>query len=200
MKTVEFYYDFGSPNAFLVHKVLPGIAESHDAAVIYKPMLLGGVFKATNNQSPMQAFAGVRGKLDYQMKEIDRFIRRHGISFKMNPYFPINTLALMRGAVFCEGKPFELRYIEAIFDAIWSAGEKMDEPEVIRRVLTDAELPASDIFSAVTTHEVKEGLIAATGKAVDRGIFGAPTMFVGDEMFFGKDALSELEYHLARAD
>ena len=199
MQIVELYYDFGSPNAYLVHKVLPEIAKSHDAALIYKPMLLGGVFKATNNQSPMQAFAGVRGKLDYQMKEIDRFIRRYGISFRMNPHFPINTLPLMRGAVFSQEKFWKIEYIDAIFDAIWTAGEKMDDPEVIGRVLTAARLPAAEILAAVSTHEIKEGLITVTEAAVTRGIFGAPTMFVGDEMFFGKDALSELEYHLARA-
>lgn len=193
---IEFLYDFGSPNAYLVHKVLPDLARRTGAELVYCPILLGGVFKATNNQSPIQAFAGVQGKLDYQRREIARFVARHGIDFAMNPHFPIMTIGVMRGAIRAQGKPWEKTYIDMVFDAFWVQGEKMDDPEVIGRVLSSAGLPAAEIIAATQTPDVKQALITATEHAVSRGVFGAPTMFAGDEMFFGKDALPDLEYHL----
>ena len=191
---IEFYYDFGSPNAYLVHKVLPGVAG--DQPVEYRPVLLGGVFKATNNQSPITAFAGVKGKNAYQFLEIRRFIKRHGLAFRMNPHFPVNTLMLMRGAVFASGKDWEAAYVDAVFDAMWVDGEKMDDPATVMRVLDAAGLPAAEIAAGVQADDVKQGLIAATEAAVARGVFGAPTMFLGDEMFFGKDSLSDLAWRL----
>ncbi|MEY8841065.1 2-hydroxychromene-2-carboxylate isomerase, partial [Cribrihabitans sp. XS_ASV171] len=162
----------------------------------FRPMLLGGVFKATGNRSPMDAFAGVRHKLAYNQRETQRFVRRHGIKFYMNPYFPLNTLTVMRGAIHAWGKPWERDYTDAVFDAIWVHGQKMDDPAVITEVLRERELPAREIAEAVQSAEVKQALVGATEAAVERGVFGAPMIFVGDEPFFGKDALYELELEL----
>lgn len=194
---IDFYYDFGSPNAYLVHKVLPDIAARHGAELAYRPVLLGGVFKATNNQSPITAFAGVKGKNAYQALELKRFVERHGLAYRMNPHFPVNTLMMMRGAIFAEGQPWETTYREAMFDAMWRDGEKMDDPATLMRVLAAAGLPADEIAAGVQQDIVKQGLIAATEAAVARGVFGAPTMFLGDEMFFGKDALGDLDWRLS---
>lgn len=196
MADIEFYYDFGSPNAYLVHKTLPAIAARHGARVLYKPMLLGGVFKATQNQSPMQAFAGVTGKLDYQRRETARFVARHDVEFAFNPHFPVMTLGVMRGAIFARSQPWEERYVDAVFDAMWLNGEKMDDPDTIARVLSTADLPTAEIMAATQTPEVKTGLIDATEAAVARGVFGAPTQFIGDEMFFGKDSLDDMDWFL----
>ncbi|GAB5439073.1 DsbA family protein [Falsiruegeria mediterranea] len=192
-KVVDFFYDFGSPNAYLVHKTLPDLAAGFGATVTYQPILLGGVFKATNNQSPMQAFGGVRNKLQYQARETQRFIKRHDLTFHMNPHFPVMTIGVMRGAIFAQGKEWENKYISAIFDAMWVHGQKMDDPSVIHDVLRENDLPAEKIFEATQDQPIKQGLIDATSAAVDRGVFGSPTMFVGDEMFFGKETLPEIE-------
>lgn len=198
-KVIEFLYDFGSPNAYLMHKTLPDLAERYDATVSYQPILLGGVFKATNNQSPMQAFGGVQGKLQYQMRETQRFIKRHDLTFHMNPHFPVMTIGIMRGAIYAQGKPWESKYISAIFEAMWVHGQKMDDPTVIMDVLRENDLPASEIMDAAQEQSVKQGLIVATSAAVQRGVFGSPTMFVGDEMFFGKETLPEIEEALGAA-
>jgi len=197
MQPIEFYYDFGSPNAYLVHEVLPEIAKQSGAAQVYRPMLLGGVFKATNNQSPVQAFAAVTHKLAYQRLEIARFTARHGIAFSFNRHFPVNTIAMMRAAIYAQGKPWEQTFIDAMFTAMWQAGLKMDDPQTLEQVLTAAGLPRGEILAAVQSPAVKADLIDATAAAVDRGVFGAPTMFVGTEMFFGKDALPDVQYQLA---
>lgn len=198
MKAIDFIYDFGSANSYLVHYTLPALAAKHGAEVNYCPVLLGGVFKATNNQSPMAAFADVKGKLNYQRLEIKRFIERHGLEFKMNPHFPVMTIALMRAAIFAMGKPWERDFLDAIFDATWRDGKKMDEPDVIAQVLDDAELPTSDIIAATQDPEVKTALIKATEDAVSRGVYGAPTMFLNGEMFYGKDSLPDLEWRLSQ--
>jgi len=198
MKTIEFLYDFGSPYAYLVHKVLPDIAANHGATLVYKPVLLGGIFKATNNQSPAQAFAEVAGKLAYQNHERDRFVARHNIAYQSNPHFPVNTLALMRGATYAQSQPWNPRFIDTMYDAMWRDGEDMGDPDVVRRVLTAAGLPTAEIFAAIQTPAVKTALIDATLQAVQRGAFGTPTMFVGPEMYFGKESLNDLEYDLTR--
>ena len=198
MTEVDFYYDFGSPNAYLVHKTLPALAARHGAKVTYRPMLLGGVFKATQNQSPMQAFAGVAGKLDYQRREMARFVARNDVPFAMNPHFPIMTIGVMRGAIYAEGQPWQAQYVDTVFNAMWRDGEKMDDPDTIARVLSTAGLPAADIMEATQTPEVKTALIEATDAAVKRGVFGAPTQFLGDEMFFGKDSLGDMEWVLSK--
>lgn len=196
MQTIDFYYDFGSSNAYLVHKVLPGLAAKHGAKVVWQPMLLGGVFKATNNRSPLEAFGEVTNKLGYMRLENRRFIARHSLEFNSNPHFPVITLGVMRGAIYVQGKDIEETYRDTVFDAMWVDGKKMDDPEVIAEVLEQAGLPAGEIMNATQDQDIKSQLIEATGKAVDRGIFGSPTMFVGDEMFFGKDSLHDLEYLL----
>ncbi len=193
MQIIEFYYDFGSPKSYFVDKLLPGIAEKHNAAVVWKPMLLGGVFKLTNNKSPMEMFKEVQGKLAYDKHETDRFVKRHNLAYQPNPHFPVMTIGVMRGAIYTEGTAFDVVYRNAVFKAIWEDQQKMDEPSVIRAVLNDVGLPADDILAATQTAEVKSGLIDATNDAVSRGIFGAPTLFMGEEMFFGKEALREID-------
>jgi 2-hydroxychromene-2-carboxylate isomerase len=141
MRTIEFLYDFASPNAYLVHKVLPGMARKHGADVVWEPVLLGGIFKATGNQAPMHAFDGVAGKLDYQAVELQRFVHRHDLAFRMNPHFPIMTIALMRGAVFAQDKPWYARYIDCVFDAIWVDGKDMGDPAIISAALNAVDLP-----------------------------------------------------------
>lgn len=197
MQEIEFLYDFGSPNAYLVHKTLPALAARHGAAIRPCPILLGGVFKATGNQSPMTAYAGVKGKLAHQAREIERFITRHGIKYHMNPYFPINTLLLMRAAIYAQGKAWENRYMDAVFDAIWVHGQDLGDLQVLAQVLDEAGLPRAEILEATRDDKVKQALIAATTAAVARGVYGAPTLFLAGEMFFGKDSLPELEYYLS---
>ena len=198
MKDIEFYYDFGSPNAYFVHKVMPGIAEEHGVKIVYKPMLLGGVFKATNNQPPMMAFSGVTHKLDYMRVEIGRFVKRYKVPFKFNPHFPVITVMAMRGATYAQRKPWEHQYIDTVMDALWLHEKKMDDAAVMEAVLDDAGLPGGEIMQAIQSDSVKKDLMDLTADAVDRKIFGAPTMFVGDEMFFGKDSLDDLDWYLGQ--
>ena len=198
MTQIDFYYDFGSPNAYVVHKTLPGIAAKFDVEVTHCPALLGGVFKATNNQAPLRAFADVPGKVDYIRTEFARFIERHSLPFKWNPHFPVNTLALMRAAIFAQGKDWQATFIDAGFDAMWLDGHDMSQPDVFGQVMNNAGLPSEDILSATQLPDIKGRLAEATEAAITRGIFGAPTMFLNDEMFFGKDALSDLEWRLRK--
>ena len=188
-QTFDFFYDFGSPYTFLVHKLLPDIEARTGATAIYKPMLLGGVFKATGNMSPIH----VPSKLDYQTTDIARFVQHHGLSNPHNPHFPVMTISLMRGAIFAAGKPYEKTYLDTAFVAMWIEGRKMDDPETIFEVLSSADLPAAEIIAGTQEPQIKSALIAATQEAVDRGVFGAPTLFVRGEMFFGKDSLPDLE-------
>ena len=196
---VEFIFDFGSPNAFLAYRVVPEIARRTGAIFDYVPVLLGGIFKATGNQSPVQAFANVKGKLEYQRVEFARFLRRHGITdFKFNPYFPVNTLALMRMAVAAQQEGTLAPYMQAAFRHMWVEPKKMDDPEVIKAALAQSGLDPA-LLERAQAAEVKAKLIANTEAAVARGVFGAPTFFVGDEMFFGKDKLRDVEEALAAA-
>ncbi|MAF58969.1 2-hydroxychromene-2-carboxylate isomerase [Ponticaulis sp.] len=193
-KTVDFIFDFGSPNAYLAYKVLPASLERTGAKMKIIPSLLGGIFKATNNQSPMMAFGGVKGKLEYENLETRRFIKKHGLTaFKMNPHFPVNTLILMRGAIYAEREGFLDAYVEAGLKAMWEDGQKMDDPEVFVSVMNDAGLDGAAILAGTQEPDVKAGLIANTEAAVGRGVFGIPTFFVGDEMYFGKNTLSDVE-------
>lgn len=198
MQKIEFMYDFGSPNAFLVHKCLPEIAQRCDAEVIYCPILIGGVFKATNNQPPLMAFAGIPGKVDYIRVEMARFLERHKVAFKFNPHFPVNTLNVMRAAVYATGKDWENKYIDAVFDAMWVDGKDLSDLDVVKQVLTDVGLPTDNIMNAMQDAEIKSTLADVTAAAVARKTYGSPTMFVGKEMFFGKDSLSDLEWRLSQ--
>jgi 2-hydroxychromene-2-carboxylate isomerase len=198
--SAEFLFDFGSPNAYLAHKVIPGIETRTGVRFAYIPVLLGGVFKATGNKSPMEAFAGIPAKLAYEAKERDRFVARHGLTrFAPNPHFPVNTLAIMRGAVAARTIGLFDAYVEAVFAAMWEDGAKMDDPAVIGAVLTAANLPAERLIALTQDQAVKDSLVANTTAAVARGVFGSPSFFVGDELWFGKDRLAEVEAALVGA-
>jgi 2-hydroxychromene-2-carboxylate isomerase len=193
-RMVDFIFDFGSPNAYLAWKVLPAIAERTGAKVRMVPALLGGVFKLTNNQSPMTAFGDIKGKLAYEELETNRFVRRHGLSaFRRNPNFPVNTLLIMRGLIAAQRMGIEEPYVAAVERAMWEDGEKMDDPTVVERVLNTAGLDGSGLIAATQDPDVKATLMANTEAAVARGVFGIPTFFVGEEMFFGKDRLGQVE-------
>ncbi len=197
--TIDFIFDFGSPNAYLSAKVLPGIAGRTGATVRRVPCLLGGIFKATNNASPMVAFGGVKGKLAYEGLETRRFVQKHGLTaFKSNPHFPVNTLTIMRGLVAARRAGVEDAYVDVVLAAMWENAEKMDDPEVIARVLNAGGLDGAALLAATQDPEVKAELVANTEAAVERGVFGIPTFFVGDEMFFGKDRLGQVEDEAAR--
>ena len=193
-KSIDFIFDFGSPNAYLAHKALPGLVARTRASVNYIPCLLGGIFKATGNQSPVMAFGNVKGKLAYDNLEMMRFVRKHGLTkFKMNPHFPVNTLVLMRGAVAAEMRGELAAYIEAGLNAMWEDGLKMDDPAVYVEAMNAAGLDGAALLEATQDPDVKAKLVANTEAAVARGTFGIPTFFVGDEMFFGKDRLGQVE-------
>jgi 2-hydroxychromene-2-carboxylate isomerase len=198
-KAVEFLFDFGSPNAYLAWAVLPGIAARHGAQIEILPCLLGGLFKLTNNQAPMLAFAGIKGKMASEMAETRRFIRRHGIDrFAMNPHFPVNTVLIMRGLVAARRAAVGEAYMAAVLKAMWEDGKAMADPAVVAEVLTGAGLDAAAILAATQDQAVKDELIERTQAAADRGAFGIPTFWVGDEMFFGKNTLWEVEEAFGR--
>jgi 2-hydroxychromene-2-carboxylate isomerase len=196
----QFLFDFGSPNAYLAHKVIPGIEARTGAKFEYVPVLLGGIFKLTNNRPPMVAFGPVKGKMDYEMLETRRFIARHHIdTFQFNPNFPVNTLSLMRMATAARGEGVLPAYVDAVFHHMWEAPRKMDDPEVIRAALTESGLDAEKLMDLAQTHDVKQALMNATEDAVNRGTFGIPTFFVGKEIFFGKNTLGDVEAEILKA-
>lgn len=199
-RVIEFIFDFGSPNAYLAYKVLPQIAERTAAEIKLIPCLLGGIFKLTGNQSPMTAFGGVKGKLDYEALETRRFIAKHGLTaYRANPHFPVNTLLIMRGMIAAQRAGVDQRYLDAVLAAMWENGEKMDDPEVVARVLGAAGLDGQALLAATQEAAVKAELMANTEAAAARGVFGIPTFFIGDEMFFGKDRLDQVEEALQAA-
>lgn len=195
---VEFHFDFGSPNAYLSHVVIPQIEQRTGARFEYVPVLLGGIFKLTNNQAPMVAFTNIRNKLDYERREMHRFIARHGITrFRFNPHFPVNTLLLMRAAVAAKRGGTLPAYADAMFRAMWEDGRKMDDPEVVRETLRAAGLDTTLVEQA-QEQAVKDELARNTQASVERGSFGAPTFFIGDEIYFGKNSLGEIEEQIGR--
>jgi 2-hydroxychromene-2-carboxylate isomerase len=193
MTSVEFHFDFGSPNAYLSHKVIPGIEQRTGARFTYVPVLLGGVFKATNNVSPVVANRGILNKGEYQKLEMQRFIRRHGIAFKMNPHFPVNTLLIMRGAVVAEEEGFLPAYVDAVYGHMWAEPKKMDDPEVIAAALDASGFDGARILARTQEPAIKARLAENTERSVARGAFGSPTFFVGDDIYFGKDKLRDVE-------
>lgn len=198
--TIEYLFDFASPNAYLVSRVLPAIAARHGATVRLAPCLLGGLFKLTGNQAPMLAFAGVQGKLAYDRLEMQRFIDHHGLTrFSINPHFPVNTLLLMRGLVAARRMGVEAPYVEAGLVAMWEDGRKMDDPEVFVATFDAAGLDGAAILAATADADVKAELVAHTEAAAARGAFGIPTLFVDGEMYFGKERLGQVEEQLAAA-
>ena len=196
--TIEFIFDFGSPNVYLAYRALPSILERTGANLAINPCLLGGIFKATGNQAPIVAFAPVKGKLEYQLLEIRRFVARHGLDkFRMNPHFPVNTLMLMRGLIAAREAGQEAAYIEMGLQGLWEEGLKLDDREILARRIDSAGLNSASLIAAAQTDRVKLRLADNTAAAVGRGVFGIPTFFVGPDMFFGKDRLAEVEEALA---
>jgi len=195
---VIFYFDFGSPNAYLAHKVIPGIEARTGVKFAYVPALLGGIFKATGNRSPAEAYAGIPLKLAYERRETERFVARHGITeYAHNPHFPVNTLLIMRGAVAAQRLGVFEAYVDAVYRAMWVDGLKMDDPAVVRATLDAAGLPGERLLELTQDAAVKAELIANTEDAVAHGVFGSPSFRVGDELFFGKDKLRDVEEAIA---
>lgn len=191
---IEFLFDFGSPNAYLAHRVIPAIERRSGERFRYVPVLLGGVFKATNNVSPAVALQGIRNKGEYMQLETRRFLARHGITeFAHNPNFPVNTLKIMRGAIAAERLGVFERYVDEVFRHMWERQRKMDDPGVIRAALEASGLPADALIAAMDDPEVKQQLIRNTNDAVARGVFGSPSFLVGDALYFGKDRLRDVE-------
>jgi 2-hydroxychromene-2-carboxylate isomerase len=191
---VEFHFDFGSPNAYLAERVLPGIEQRTGVKFEYVPVLLGGVFKATGNASPAETLRGIKNKQDYQTLEMQRFIRRHNITaFKSNPFFPVNTLMLMRGAIAAQFEGVFEPYFRAAYHHMWEEPKKMDDVEVFRSAFKASGLDVDRLMARAQQDDVKKKLIDNTSDAVARGSFGSPTFFVGKEMFFGKDQLRDVE-------
>jgi 2-hydroxychromene-2-carboxylate isomerase len=200
MDEIEFHFDFGSPNAYLAHRVIPQIERRSGGRFRYVPILLGGVFKATNNRSPVEAFREVRNKLAFQELEMRRFLVRHNIyDYRRNPHFPVNTLTLMRVAVAAGHEGCFERYVEVVFHHMWSEPKKMDEPKIVRAVLEENGLDAARLLERAQSPDVKQELLRNTEASVARGTFGSPTFFVGGEMFFGKDQLRDVEEEFVRA-
>ena len=192
--TVQFLFDVGSPNAYLAHQVIPAIEARTGVTIEYVPILLGGLFKLTNNRSPVEAFAGIANKLEYERLERERFVRQHGLQrFRDNPHFPVNTLLAMRGAVAARQAGVLAPYVDVVYAGMWEQGRDMADPAVVGEVLQAAGLDAQALLAATQTPEVKAELLANTQRAFERGAFGSPTFFVGDEIYFGKDKLRDVE-------
>ena len=191
---VEFLFDFGSPNAYLSHEAIPAIEKRTGASFEYVPILLGGIFKATNNRSPVETLAGVKNKPEFMQLETQRFIKRFNVQpYVWNPYFPVNTLNLMRGAVAAQFEGVFKKYVEAAFHHMWREPKKMDDPQVAVKALTESGLDGAKLLTRAQDADVKAKLVENTQKAVERGAFGSPTFFVGSEIFFGKEQLREVE-------
>lgn len=194
VQTAQFLFDFGSPNAYLVHRAIPEVEARGVVRFDYVPVLLGGIFKAIGNQSPMMAYGHITPKRDYDRLEMQRFMARHRIDkFKMNPHFPVNTLLIMRGAVAAERLGVAEAYNEAMFAGMWEQGLKLDLADVWHRALTEAGLPADALVEASGDDSVKQQLVSNTASAVTRGAFGSPTFFLGQAMWFGKERLRDVE-------
>jgi 2-hydroxychromene-2-carboxylate isomerase len=199
MAKVEFHFDFGSPNAYLAHLAVPQIEQRTGVKFAYVPVLLGGVFKLTNNRSPAESLQGIKNKPEYEALERERFVRRHNISrFTMNPFFPVNTLLIMRGALAAELDGILGRYIDEVFRHMWAEPKKMDDPEVVRAALEQSGLDDARLLARTQEPEVKDRLLKNTQASVARGTFGSPTFFVGEEIFFGKDRLRDVEEEILR--
>ena len=190
----QFLFDFGSPNAFLSHEAIPAIEARIGVKFEYVPILLGGIFKATNNRSPGETLAGVRNKPEFNAIETERFLKRFKVRpYVWNPFFPVNTLNLMRAAVAAQAEGVFEKYIDAAFHHMWVEPKKMDDPEVALKALAGSGLDAAGLFARAQDADVKAKLIANTQDAVERGAFGSPTFFVGKEIFFGKEQLRDVE-------
>ena len=196
---VEFLFDFGSPNAYLCHKLIPAIEARTGANFDYVPILLGGLFKLANNRSPAEAFAGIPNKQAYDRLEMQRFIARHGLTrFKFNPFFPVNTLKIMRGACAAQKLGCLERYVDVVYAAMWEDGKNMDDVPVILATLAAGGLDGEKIVALSQDPQVKSVLLQNTQSAHDRGAFGSPSFLVGQELWFGKDRLRDVEEEIVR--
>jgi 2-hydroxychromene-2-carboxylate isomerase len=196
---VQFLFDFGSPNAYLCHRAIPAIEARTGVKFEYVPVLLGGIFKLSGNRSPAEAFAGIPNKRAYDQLEIKRFVAKYQLDrYRPNPHWPVNTLQIMRGAVAAQKQGCFERYVEVVYVAMWEEGRNMEDAEVIVRTLNEAGLDGQRLYAGTQDPEVKGTLMANTQSAFERGAFGSPTFFVGDEIFFGKDRLREVEEEIVR--
>lgn len=196
---IDFYFDFGSPNAYLVYRTIPSIEARLGPVFRLRPALLGGIFKATGNQSPAVTLANVPSKQAYERLEMERFIRQHAINeFRFNPHFPVNTLQLMRGAMAAQKLGVFDAYVAAVYAGMWEQELNLGDPEIFHGLLDEAGLPREELVALSADPEVKKSLVDATEEAVSRGIFGSPAFFVGNEHFFGKDRLREVEEEFVR--
>ena len=198
-KNLEFLFDFGGPNSYLAYKMLPDLCARTGAKVVYVPILLGGLFKLTNNQAPMMRYAETPAKQKYEMLEFQRFVKAHAIPFKMNPRFPLNTLYVMRGAIAAQRLGCFAPYMDAVMAAMWHDAADMGDLDVVRDVLDKAGLDSTALLALADDPEVKAELIANTEAAAKRGAFGVPTFFVDDEMFWGKERLGQVEAALTKS-
>ncbi|BAM86352.1 2-hydroxychromene-2-carboxylate isomerase [Bradyrhizobium oligotrophicum S58] len=190
----EFMFDFGSPNAYLSHEAIPAIEKRIGVQFYYVPVLLGGIFKATNNKSPAESLAGIKNKREFHEVETQRFLKRYQVQpWVWNPHFPVNTLNLMRAAVAAQLEGVFEKYVDAAFHHMWREPKKMDDPEVAVAAITSSGLDGAKLFARAQEPEVKAKLVENTQRAVERGAFGSPTFFVGNEMFFGKEQLRDVE-------
>ena len=191
---VTFHFDFGSPNAYLSHLVIPQIEARTGARFEYVPVLLGGVFKATNNVSPAVSLAGIKNKGEYSRIETERFLAHYDVpAYTPNPHFPVNTLKIMRGAVFAQRTDYFERYVDEVYKHMWRDAKKMDEDDVIAAALEASELPVAELVAGMQDPDVKAKLIANTETSVAAGTFGSPTFFVDGDIYFGKDKLRDVE-------
>lgn len=188
-RSLDFYFDYGSPTSYLAYTQVPGLAARTGTTVDYKPVLLGGVFQATGNRSPVE----VASKGRYMNEDMTWFAARYSVPFKFNPHFPVNTLALMRGAIYALREGFLIPYSDAVFKAMWVDGVNMGDAREAGKILAAAGLDAQKILAATQDPAIKEALKSATEAAVQRGLFGAPTFFVGGRMHFGQDRLPYVE-------
>jgi 2-hydroxychromene-2-carboxylate isomerase len=195
----EFMFDVGSPNAYLAHKVLPEIERRTGVSFTYIPVLLGGIFKATNNKSPMVAFADVPNKLAYEQLELTRFVKKHGMAFTFNPHFPVNSLLVMRVLTAAQLEGNLTACLNAAMHYMWEKPKKLDDVEVLRAALAESGLDAAHLIEQSQNQQVKDALLKNTQDAVARGAFGIPTFFVNGAMFFGKDRLRDIEDEVTRA-
>jgi 2-hydroxychromene-2-carboxylate isomerase len=187
-------FDVGSPNAYLSHEAIPAIEKRASIKFEYVPILLGGIFKSTNNKSPAETLAGVKNKREFHQIETERFVKRFNVKpYVWNPFFPVNTLNLMRAAVAAQLEGVFEEYVEAAFHHMWREPKKMDDPEVAAKALSSSGLDGAKLLARAQEPEVKAKLLENTQSAVERGAFGSPTFFVGKEMFFGKEQLREVE-------
>ena len=198
MVDFKFIFDFGSPKTYLVYKLLPGIEKRTNIKAEYVPVLLGGIFKSTNNVSPIESFKTVPAKGKYDDLDTARFVKKHNLAFNFNSNFPINTLNLMRGAIYAQENEIFDKYVEVVFKSMWVDNKKMDDLEVIQSVLLENGLPVKEIFKGTQDQKIKDKLIKNTSEAVEKGVFGAPSLLVNNELFFGKETLQDVEELLVK--